>query len=367
MAVYDRFIAAFFAGVTRPTRIAHKNRLPAHRRIFDDGFWMQAQFEPQVIELQAQERTLPEFLSVIPRIDQHFFAVGRSQGLRPDRNWGMGHVSEDLHTGYPADSPERLRNRLVRELNDVYFWPLVGANVEADVHWDRFAPEVAEFGAWLKRFDRWLRLRREATPEARRNLEQDITESLLHDPVFKAVPMKARGDLYALSRVPGKLAETMSGDLYPLLSGFALKRLFTTAFSRTGQNGSGVAFCLKTARVNAGEEDDVIEFRRVPSHRDADEAAMWINLIEGRWRLARDTEGLVPLVRPKAPASDAERLEVFERYVLGAGANPLDFARFLPVRLAWRVRLKRYPTPRWAEVRRGIECENALLRTVASP
>ena len=363
--IFRHFVRHAFAGGRIPPRRVHKGRLLAHRRTLSDGSWLQYQFEYQAIEAQIQPATLAEYLRRAPELDETFFRPGAELGLIPDREWGMGHVNEDLKRGYPGDRPEVLRNRLVHELRNAYFWTLVGPDIEAGVHWEMYPRRTRRFGRWLRKHDAWLiRLTRSPDLGQRRRLMKSMIRSVAFDRVFDEIDAESKRTLVKTLMAAISVHEGMDGsdDLKGKLSDI----VFRVAVDRMLQ----AAFASITARLHAGtislnqaiegdQESLRLEFRRIPAHADADEAARWIRLLQGHWQRALEQTDLEPLIEPRAPITDDEKIQLFRGYVRRAGMNPLDFAHFLPPELARRVPTDD-PEPRWTEMRRRILCESAL-------
>ena len=360
MDVFDRFARAFFAGERLPPVEAHSD-MPAYTRALGQRGWLRIQFEAQAIELHAPRATISTYLrDLAPEIDARFFEVGQQSGfgLRPHRDWGMGHLHEEQAPAGQSPDALALRNRVVGEFNDEYFWDFMGPNIEADIHWDAYPKNMAIFKEWLTRFDRWLETSIE-TDEGRKRLAFEMLDDLLLHPLFKHLPRRFVNDLGPGLFVLrdgflslGNHARVAERALMRIILG----QMFRYAVSgiTSGRHGSAVQL-----KIPESTDSLTLEFRRIPAHRDADEAARWMNLLRGRRRRA-DAATLIPLVTPRPPRTDREKLDVFERYCASANAHPRDYARFLPARLAWRAPLMKSDAPRWSEVRQRLLCEDAI-------
>lgn len=358
VAVFEKFASAFFVGSSVPPVLIHRD-MPAYVRKFGDASWLRIQFEAQAIELQATPGTISFFLKeMAAEIDARFFATGRRLRLRPHREWGMGHLHEEQAPAGQVPNARALRNRVVGEFSDEYFWDLVGPNIEADIHWETHAEKMELFKRWLPRFDRWLNAP-VGTIEDRERICSEMIDDLLLHPLFKSLPPRLRNDLggglltyqNGFAAI-GELARLAEDHLREVILG----RMFKYAVMGITKGRARAAFQLRNP-----ESTDALtlEFRRVPAHRDADEAARWMNLLRGRRRRA-DAAELIPLVTPAPPRTDRDRLETFARYCASANVHPRDYARFLPSHLAWRARLISSNAPRWVQVRRRLLCEDVI-------
>ena len=341
-AQFNQFVANAFPRGTPPPMVLHKTYLPSYTKELSPNLWLRYQFECQAIELQAIPMTLSRYVGSSEIIEEEFYRRGEVLGIKPSREWGMGHLHEGIKHSYPLSRPEILRNRIVDELNNVYFWSLVGPNIESAINWEVNAEELHKFSAWLTTYDDWLKRYRIRKPGADHSIKKEMLAELMLNPEFFHLP-----EIDSL-----QLMTWIDRTDIRYLFRYLLNRAFFATHYKTG-----VAFAL--AHQDHHGNFATFEYRHIPAHQNALEAARWMALLEGRWRRVTRRRDLIPLLGPR-PAW-GNKLKLFRDYIEDSGMHPLDFAQFMTTHLGRFITESDSRNPRWSTQVTEL-CIESLLR-----